>query len=224
MKKQVLFIIMALVLSTRLFGQQPDLISAQDIFNKVSDFYAKLNDFQAYLTITKGETKQAGVLFYNKNNMLKIEFNNPPGQVLLVDRDKIQIYLPSHKTILEQSFKDSRTSLATSGGLTLLRSNYIISFAETGLVPLDKGSTEKVYKLACYPYAGSKEGFKYLIISILSESNLIRRIEAVNLKNEKIVFDYTNIVLNPGIPYTRYSFDPPNLTNVYPNFLYGDDE
>jgi len=223
MKKQLLFIIL-LVLSGGLFAQQPDLISAQDIFNKVSDFYAKLNDFQAYLTITKGDTKQSGVLFYNKNNMLKIEFNNPAGQVLLVDRDKIQIYLPSHKTILEQSFKDSRTSLASSGGLYLLRSNYIISFAETGLVPLDKGSAEKVYKLACYPYAGSKEGFKYLIISVFPESNLIRRIEAVNLKNEKIVFDYTNIVLNPGIPYTRYSFDPPNLTNVYPNFLYGDEE
>ena len=209
-----------------LFAQQPDLtINAMDIFNKTSDLYAKLTSLQAVITITKGDITQAGVMFYNNQwNMLKIEFYNPQGQILLIDRDKLQIYLPSHQTILEQSFTDSSTSIASQGGFTLLKDNYIISFAEAGLVPLDKDSPDKVYKLSCYPYAGSKEGFKYLIVSILPESNLIRRIEAVNIKNEKITFDYSNIIPNAGIPYTKFTIDPPNLTNVYPNFLNGAEE
>lgn len=222
--KKALFLLFAACSTLTLYSQQPELLNASDIFNKTSDLYAKLYDFQAAITITKGETTQSGVMYYNNRNMLKIEFYNPSGQILLIDRDKIQIYLPSHQTILEQSFTDSGTSLASSGGLSLLKSNYIISFAEAGLVPVEEGSSEMVYKLSCYPYAGSKEGFKYLIISILPESSLIRRIEAVNIKNEKITFSYSNIALNPGIPYTKFTMDPPNLTNVYPNFLYGAEE
>lgn len=224
MKKAILLVYFLCGLFALFAQQQPTLLNAMDIFNRASDLYAKLYDFQAMITITKGETTQSGVMFYNNRNMLKIEFYNPAGQMLLIDRDKIQIYLPSHQTILEQAFTDSKTSIASSGGLTLLKSNYMISFAEAGQVPLDKASSEMVYKLSLYPFAGSQEGFKYLIVSIVPETYLIRRIEAVNLKNERIVFDYTSIILNPGVSYTRYSIDPPNLTNVYPNFLYGAEE
>jgi outer membrane lipoprotein-sorting protein len=198
-----------------------DLINAADIFNKVSDFYAKLNDLQANIKITKGDKTQSGVLYYNHHNLLKIEFYEPSKQVILVTRDNLQIYIPSHQTILEQQFDDSSAGLASSGGFSILKNNYSVSFAEAGLVPLSPGSGERVYKLSLYPYAGSKEGFKYIIMSVLPESFLIRRIEAVNIKNERIVFDYSSIVINPGIPIAKFTIETPNLTNVYPNFLYG---
>ena len=214
----------ALLLSGALCAYAQDLINAGDIFNKVSDFYAKLNDLQATIRITKGDKTQAGVLYYSRHNLLKIEFYEPSKQVILVNRDNLQIYIPSHQTILEQQFSNSSTGLASSGGFSILKSNYSVSFAEAGLVPLSPGSGEQVYKLSLYPYAGSKEGFKYVIMSVLPESFLIRRIEAVNIKNERIVFDYSNILVNPGIPIARFSIDTPNLTNVYPNFLYGAEE
>ncbi len=201
-----------------------DLINANDIFNKVSDLYAKLNDLQATIKISKGDKVQSGVLYYSKHNLLKIEFSEPSKQVILINRDNLQIYIPSHQTILEQQFNNSGTGLASSGGFSILRSNYSVSFAEAGRVPLSAGSPEQVYKLSLYPYAGAKEGFKYVIMSVLPESFLIRRIEAVNIKNERIIFDYSSIVVNPGIPLARFTIETPNLTNVYPNFLYGAEE
>jgi outer membrane lipoprotein-sorting protein len=201
-----------------------DLINAADIFNKASDFYAKLNNLQANIKITKGDKTQSGVLYYDRRNLLKIEFYEPIKQVILVTRDNLQVYIPSNQTILEQQFDDSSTGLDSSGGFSILKSNYSVSFAEAGLVPLSPGSGEQVYKLSLYPYAGSKEGFKYIIMSVLPESFLIRRIEAVNIKNERIVFDYSSIVVNPQIPISKFTIETPNLTNVYPNFLYGAEE
>ncbi len=197
------------------------LTVATDIFNRTSNIYAKLNDYQSSIRITKGDKTQSGLLLYNSRNMLKIEFYDPKGQVILVTQESLQIYMPSHQTILEQKFTDAKASLASTGGFSLLKSNYSVSFAEAGLVPLSPGSGEKVYKLSLYPYAGSTEGFKYIVMSILPGSFLIRRIEAVNLKNERIAFEYDGISINPGIPLTRFTIDTPNLTNVYPNFLYG---
>jgi outer membrane lipoprotein-sorting protein len=220
--KKYFFLLLIFLAGTLLFTD--DLINPADIFNRVSDLYAKFVDFQALIKITKGDKTQSGILYYSSRNLLKIEFYDPPGQIILVDRDNLQIYLPSQQTILEQKFPDSGTSLASSGGFSILKNNYIVSFAEAGIVPLGEGSSEKVYKLSLYPYAGSKEGFKYIILSVLPSSNLIRRVEAINLKNEKIVFDYENISFNRGIPLTKFQIDPPNLTNVYPNFLYGTEE
>lgn len=221
MKKHFLAVI-AFFSAGLLAAQEEGVLTvATDIFNRTSNIYSKLNDYQSNIRITKGDKTQTGLLLYNSRNMLKIEFSNPKGQVILVTPESLQIYMPSHQTILEQKFTDAKTSLASSGGLSLLRGNYSISFAQAGLVPLSPGSGEKVYKLSLYPYAGSSEGFKYIVMSILPGSFLIRRIEAVNLKNEKITFDYDNIVLNPGILLNRFTIDTPNLTNVYPNFLYG---
>jgi outer membrane lipoprotein-sorting protein len=218
MKKLCLVLLVA---SGSFLAQAQDLINATDIFNRVSNIYAKLNDLQASIKITKGDKTQSGVLYYSSHNLLKIEFYEPSKQVILVNRDNLQIYIPSQQTILEQQFDNSNTGLASSGGFSILKNNYSVSFAEAGLVPLSTGSSEQVYKLSLYPYAGSKEGFKYIIMSVLPDSYLIRRIEAVNIKNERIIFDYSSIVVNPGIPLARFSIDTPNLTNVYPDFLYG---
>jgi len=221
MKKLCLVLLVA---SGPFLAQAQDLINAADIFNRVSNIYAKLNDLQASIRITRGDKTQSGVLYYSSHNLLKIEFYEPSKQVILVNRDNLQIYIPSQQTILEQQFDNSNTGLASSGGFSILKSNYSVSFAEAGLVPLSAGSSEQVYKLSLYPYAGSKEGFKYIILSVLPDSYLIRRIEAVNIKNERIIFDYSSILVNPGIPIARFSIDTPNLTNVYPDFLYGTEQ
>jgi outer membrane lipoprotein-sorting protein len=206
------------------FSFAEDMINASDIFTKVSDLYAKMETLQASIKITKGDKVQSGTLYYSNRNLLKIEFYDPSGQIILINRDNLQIYIPSHQTVLEQKFDNSSGGLASSGGFSILKSNYSVSFAEAGLVPLAAGSAEKVYKLSLYPYAGSKEGFKYIVMSVLPDSFLIRRIEAVNIKNERIIFDYSSITVNPGIPMGRFTIDTPNLTNVYPNFLYGTEE
>ncbi|MBN1522944.1 MAG: outer membrane lipoprotein carrier protein LolA [Spirochaetales bacterium] len=224
MKKILVITIMCCMFLPIILFAQEGMQNAQDIFNRVSDKYAKITDLQCNIRISKGDTVQAGRLFYTNKNYMKIEFSSPSGQIILIDREKLQIYLPSHRTILEQKFRDSKESLLTSGGLALFDSNYHIGFAVAGLTPLQSGSSEQVYKLRLEPNTSVTEGYKEIILSINPSTELIRRIEAITLKNEKITIDYDGITLNVGIPYTRFQMDPPNLTNVYPDFLSGSEE
>ncbi|MEJ2662568.1 MAG: outer-membrane lipoprotein carrier protein LolA [Spirochaetia bacterium] len=196
-----------------------EIITAQEFLSKVSDVYASLYDYTASIRITKGDLVQTGLLMYSNRNLLKIEFSNPPGQVLLVDGEKLSVYIPRYRTILEQRYSSNGAGLATAKGLSLLQDNYMVSYAVKGKVPLDEGSSVLVTKLLLTPYSGSSEGFKHIILSI-DGNNLIRRVEGTTVQLEKIVFDFYGIRLNVGIPLTKFDFDPPAMTNVYPDFLY----
>jgi outer membrane lipoprotein-sorting protein len=196
-----------------------DIVTAQEFLAKVSDVYAKLYDYAASLKITKGEIVQTGILMYSNRNLLKIEFSNPPGQVVLVDGEKLSVYIPKFRTILEQKYSASGANVATAKGLTLLRDNYLVSYAEKGQVPLDAGSNVMVTKLLLTPYSGAAEGFKQITLYI-DNNYLIRRVEGITIQLEKVVFDFYGIRLNVGIPLTKFDFDPPPMTNVYPDFLY----
>jgi outer membrane lipoprotein-sorting protein len=224
--KRLLFIaVLITAASLSVFAQSPATMeNAQDIFARVSQTYGKINDLTCAIRITKNNVTQSGTLLYTNRNLLKIEFYSPAGQELLVDRERLQIYLPSQGIILEQAFKNTSEGLVSAGGLGLLKQNYNVSFDQVGIVPLDPGSSTRVYKLHLEPPVAVHEGFKYLTLSINPETNLIRRIEAKNLKNEILVIDYENIAINVGIPTTRFKIDTPHLINIYPDFLSGGEE
>jgi len=220
-KNKILFSLIILLLfisNMPLTAQEQDLVSANSFFDKVSDFYAEIKDYVATVRFTKGEEVQAGVLFYSSPHLLKIEFSTPYEQILLVDGERLSIYLPQYSTILEQKFSSSDMVIAPGKGLGLLKNNYIISYAQAEPVPLEEGSSEIVTKLNLYPFSGATEGFKLLIISV-SSNLIIRRIEGITIKNEQVVFDFIGVTINPGIPWSIYTLDPPSMTNVYPDFL-----
>jgi len=200
-----------------------EIVTAQEFLTKVSEVYASLYDYAASIKITKGDVVQNGFLMYSNRNLLKIEFSNPPGQVMLVDGEKLSIYIPRYGIILEQRYSASGANVASAKGLTLLLDNYMVAYAVKGTVPLDQSSNVMVTKLLLTPYSGSSEGFKQILLYI--DSNyLIRRVEGTTVQMEKIVFDFYSIRLNVGIPLTKFDFDPPAMTNVYPDFLYNTTE
>jgi outer membrane lipoprotein-sorting protein len=213
----VLIYVYAVVLALPAASQE--IVTAQEFLAKVSDVYASVYDYAASLRITKGDVVQTGLLMYSNRNLLKIEFSNPAGQVLLVDGEKLSVYIPKYRTILEQRYSSSGAGVATAKGLTLLQDNYMVSYAVKGTVPLDEGSGTMVTKLMLTPYSGSSEGFKEIILYI-DANYLIRRVEGTTVQLEKVIFDFYGIRLNVGIPLTRFDFDPPAMTNVYPDFLY----
>ncbi|RPJ07393.1 MAG: outer membrane lipoprotein carrier protein LolA [Spirochaetaceae bacterium] len=225
MKRILFFAVLSAITAISVFAQNPPAMeNAQDIFARVSQNYAKINDLSCAIRITKNNVTQSGLLLYTNRNLLKIEFYSPAGQVLVVDRERLQIYIPSQGIILEQAFKNTKEGLLSAGGLDLLKQNYNVSFDQVGIVPLDSGSGTRVYKLHLEPPMAVSEGFKYLTLSINPETNLIRRIEAKNLKNEIITIDYENITINAGIPTGRFKIDTPHLINIYPDFLTGGEE
>ncbi|MDL2230006.1 outer membrane lipoprotein carrier protein LolA, partial [Treponema sp. OttesenSCG-928-L16] len=104
----------------------------------------------------------------------------------------------------------------------LLRRNYIPAFV-TGPdpVPLEEGSEEMVVKLRLTRRSVS-EGFREILLDINPNTLLIRRIEGKTIAEGTVRFDFTNMLINQGIPEQRFIYDAPASANLYNNFLFRD--
>ena len=164
-----------------------------------------------------------GIIYYKTPSLLRINFSNPKEQVLVVDREKLVIYIPKYRVIMQQKLKKkggvSGAGMASKEGLKLLKKNYSVAYLESpDYVPLDEGSSEMVKKLK-FIWRSADEGFRQLIMSV-GEDNLIRRMVCVTADYNEMQFDFTNIRTNEGIPDTRFEYDSPASANVFENFLF----
>jgi len=228
LKRIFLFLILVAATGTltvsSLFAQ--DIQTADRYFDKISQTYAKIQDYEAHITITQGTTVMKGTIFYKKPDLIRIDFTDPKDQVIVSNGDTLTIYIPKQSAVFQQSLKQAggqavgAPSLANEEGLQLLRKNYSIAYLESPTpVPLDKGSTEKVVKLKL-EWRSTGEGFRQLELDIGDQNNLIRRIIGVSANYEKTQFDFTNIQVNQNLPNGRFNYNPPQTANIYPNFLF----
>lgn len=224
LKQSVLLLIIILFLPlVRGNTQAEEILTAENYFDEISDRYGKLLDYEAFITITRGETVMAGRL-YNKNpNLLRIDFTDPEEQVLVTDGKLLTIYIPRYEVIMEQKLKRrseaSLAGMASQQGLNILKKNYGVAYL-TGPdpVPLDEESEEMVVMLKLASRS-TAEGFRQIVLSI-GNNGLIRRITGITLGYEELVFDFTEIKVNQNIPDTRFQYDSPPYANVYSNFLF----
>ena len=190
------YIIICLIIFPVLFSAaQERIVTANEYLNFVSAQYGSIEDYEAKITITKGKEKMSGIIYYKTPSLLRINFDNPKEQVLVVDKEKLVIYIPKYRVI------------------------YIVSYLESpDFLPLDEGSTEMVKKLK-FVWRTADEGFRQLIMSV-GEDNLIRRMVCVTADYTEMQFDFTDIKTNEGIPDTRFEYDSPASANVFENFLF----
>lgn len=223
MTKKIYFSIILFLFSSIIYSQ--GIITASDYFKKISDYYATIKDYEATIEIVADKQEMAGVVSYKKPNLMKIEFSKPEEQVIVFNGDMLTIYLPNSSAVLQQavqSEKDSSSNLATSQGLSLLRRYYVIAY-EYGQEPvaLEEGSIEKVMKLKL-TRRNTSEAFQTIKIAINTETNLIRRIEAVTPKGEQFIFNYLDYKINQDITDQRFIYDAPSSANNYNNFLFSE--
>ena len=217
------YIIICLIIFPVLFSAaQERIVTANEYLNFVSAQYGSIEDYEANVTITKGKEKMNGIIYYKTPSLLRINFSNPKEQVLVVDKEKLVIYIPKYRVIMQQKLKKGGVSgagMASREGLRILKRNYIVSYLESpDFVPLDEGSTEMVKKLK-FVWRTADEGFRQLIMSV-GEDNLIRRMVCVTADYTEMQFDFTDIRTNEGIPDTRFEYDSPASANVFENFLF----
>ena len=220
-----LYIIICLIIIPALFSFAQDterIVTANEFLNFVSAQYGAIEDYEAKVTITKGKEKMNGIIYYKTPSLLRINFDNPKEQVLVVDKEKLVIYIPKYRVIMQQKLKKGGVSgagMASREGLRILKRNYIVSYLERpDFVPLDNGSEEMVKKLK-FVWRTADEGFRQLIMSV-GENNLIRRMVCVSADYTEMQFDFTDIKTNEGIPDTRFEYDSPASANVFENFLF----
>ncbi|MDC7224876.1 MAG: outer membrane lipoprotein carrier protein LolA [Spirochaetales bacterium] len=203
--------------------------TAENYFDRLSENYGTVQDYQGEIVITRGDTVQTADLFYKSPNLLRLDFTDDKsrGIVMNTDGETLLLHLPGHMVTFTQTLRRhsqaTLANMANSQGLNLLKSNYRIGY-KTGPtpVPLEEDSTEMVTKLRL-EWLSSSEGFRELEIAV-GENQLIRRITATTTKYEIIQFDFLNLVINEDIPDTRFYYKSPPVGNDIENFLFEPEE
>lgn len=224
--KRVYALVFVLMISWNLSGQTQQ--EAADAFlRRVSSQYANIKDYRARVVMTKQGVTQVGTLYYVTPDRLKIEYTNPPRQILLITADLLQLYLPQYEVIMEQRLTSKSTEgmagIGAGRGLEILQKNYSVSYLNTSQPqPLVPGSEEMVIKLQ-FRWRVNNEGFRSLEVSVDPRRLLIRRVIGVTSLFETLQFDFTNIRLNSNIPKTIFvmELDDTSRVNRYPDFIYG---
>ena len=197
--------------------------TARSYFESVSERYAGIEDYTANLVISRGGDTQIAAVTYKSPNLLRLDFEQPEDMVMVVGKELLQIWVDEHKVTFSQPLRRvSRgevPNLATPQGLELMSRYYTIAYLSTpDPVPLQTGSSEMVVKLRLV-WKSNNEGYRELELAIDSDK-LIRRITGVTTSNETVVFDFTDITLNRGIPDTRFEYVSPPEGNTIENFLF----
>ena len=80
------YIIICLIIFPVLFSAaQERIVTANEYLNFVSAQYGSIEDYEAKVTITKGKEKMSGIIYYKTPSLLRINFDNPKEQVLVVE-------------------------------------------------------------------------------------------------------------------------------------------
>ena len=221
--KKLLISFCALFISTVLFAQ--NITTASAYFKTISEYYGTIKDYEVDFEIKIEKTESAGKLSFKAPNLLRMDYTNPPEQVICFNGDMLTIYIkePDEAVLQQQVSPDgtnSATSLTTPQGLSLMSRYYTVAY-ETGqnAEPLEEGSDEMVVKLILTRKSAS-EAFRYIKLAINDETKLIRRIEAVTPKGEEFVFNFFDYVLNQNLSEQRFVYDAPSSANNYNNFLF----
>jgi len=219
------FVSAALLVLLPLIAFSQEMVSAEKFFAALSGSFGSVKDYEAAVTMVQGKTTSHGKISYKSPFYLRIDFDDPKGQVVVFDGEKLTFFSPQYEVVLEQKYKKKSAAqiegLTTSQGLTLLQKSYSVAYL-TGpaVVPLEDGSREMVTKLRLTSHGTT--GFSQLIISV--KDNLIRRIEGTQVNGDKITMDIANIRVNQGVPDERFKYDPPAYANVISDWLFDPEE
>lgn len=215
-------VLFALFVTASTLGAQ-DIVTASRFFDTVSDKYGSVADYSARVAIVQGKVSMDGTILYRNPNKLRIEFSNPPGQVINSNGKTLTVFLPKYSVAFTQDLKKRSdaaiAAMASKQGLNLLKSSYSISYV-TGpdATPLEGSAGEPVVKLRLTWRSGS-QAFRNLEISV-GANGYIRRIVGVTAAQQTIQFDFTGIRTNIGIPDNRFDYDSPPTANMIHNFLF----
>ena len=204
-----------------------ELVTAVSFFERISEHYGEVFDYEAELSITQGSgddaVVSAGVIYYKNPNLLRIDFTDPEEQVICVTGEDLMIYLPKQVVVMTQKLKRHNdatlASMASSQGLDLLEKGYSIGYLDgPDPVPLDEGSDELVTKLKL-EWRTTEQGFRQIEISV-GKDDLIRRMKAVTPEMEEVQFDFIGMVINQNIPDVRFEYEAPASAYEIKNFLF----
>lgn len=173
-------------------------------------------------------SRMEGALSFKRPDLLRIDFTEPVGGVLVSNGEMLTIYLPALNVIYEQPLGASElsngaplhTDLSPLLALSFLRTNFAIAYEEgPDPVFLGDGSGQQVVRLILERQA-PEEGFETLEIAI-GDDNLMRSIVGEYSSGDRVALEFRSVRTNRSIPDARFQYESPPDANVYHAVLFG---
>ena len=216
--KRITILFLVFISSFFLYSDD-QIFTAVEFFDQVSDVYESIEDYEARVSIIQNEKEMVGGLFYKNPNKIRINFDDPKDQVIVVDGSLLTIHLPTQSVVMTQKLVRSSSN---AEGLKLFKIGYSIAYLESpDPVPLDVDSNEYVTKLKL-GWKSTDEGFRQIEISV-NDKMFIRRIVGITKNLEEIVINFENIRINQNIPDARFEYESPASAYVINNFIFPDE-
>jgi chaperone LolA len=209
--KAAILIVVWLVLLLSSTGSQADVKRGREIIEKVNDKYKKMDSLKAefeqtYTWDLAGETQTvSGTLYLTESNKYRIETNE---QLVVTDGETVWSYSNSDKHVIIDLLKNSQGSQLPKEILLQYSKEF-----EPDFIKEEKIEGRKTYLLDLKP----KED-QGLIISmkvwIDASSWITRKIEQIDLNDNRNTYIVRNIVENPELEPGLFRFEMPSDAEI----------
>jgi outer membrane lipoprotein carrier protein len=209
MKNTALFIIiLAFVLQAKLGFAQDDNITAQDIIQNVQNVYKDITDAKASFTQSvkygKGKSQtSSGTLYIKKEKKYRIETGS---QTIVTDGSTSWSYNSGKKQVVIDYYKESGNSFSPNKYLFQYPENFYSDLSGT-----EKLAGADVYVLTLKP---RESGYvKSAKLWVGKDDWIIKKIY-INTDESTATYTVKNVQLNIGLSNSKFSFSPPEGTEV----------
>jgi chaperone LolA len=176
--------------------------SGKEFLSAVQKKYKSLNDLTAEFRQSLNEKSiVSGKIQYSKGNKLRLELKN---STIISDGANLWNYNKSQKKVVISSVSPDDPSFFSPD-------KFLFSYPSKSIVSTEKEEGQDI--LVLVPLKGSNLDFKKAKIWV-NHDNLITRILVENLSSVLMDFQLSNYKLNQSLPDSKFTFSPPEGTNI----------
>ena len=176
--------------------------SGKELLSAVQKKYKSLNDLTAEFRQSFNEKSNvSGKIQYSKGNKLRLELKN---STIISDGANLWNYNKSQKKVVISSASPDDPSFFSPD-------KFLFSYPSKSIVSSEKEEGQDI--LVLVPLKGSNLDFKKAKIWV-NQNNLISRIQVENLSGSLMDFQLSNYKLNQNLPDSKFTFSPPEGTNI----------
>ncbi len=184
---------------------------AQEVLEKVRQKYESVTDAELHFSqkvkfpLSKLEQSVSGTLFLKKERKYRVE---TPNQTIVTDGSTVWSYSPASQQVLIDRYKENEGSLTPERLLTGAAGGF-----QPALVGKGRLGKSDVVEIKLIPL--SDQGLISAVRLWIDEHDwMVRQAEIVDANDKETTYTVQQSRINIGLPDSRFSFQPPEGTDV----------
>ena len=205
-----------------LFADTSHSLTLDDVVDKVQERYEKTKNFQADFTQTsilktvKHRQVSKGRVFIRKPGMMRWEYREPEGQLIVSDGKVIWFYIPADKQVMMSSAgsdKDSHAHTIFLSGSGKLRDTFQIDYEPDVAIDKDSDGKKRYIYLKLIPNK-PQPNLTRLILGINKEDFKIEMSSVFDIYGNQTMVSFSNIEIKKDISENLFHFEIPDGIRV----------